>query len=39
MVLNMNWDYVSGKNKNKQKTRTENNKIHDLFYTTVGFCI
>ena len=45
-VLNMNWDYVRGKkkqkeNKNKQtKRKHEQKKINKKkFYTTVWFCI
>ena len=47
-VLNMNWDYVRGKkkqkeNKNKQTKRKQTKKINKKnkkkFYTTVWFCI
>ena len=48
-VLNMNWDYVRGKkkqkeNKNKQTKRKQTKKqkyiyIFFLIYTTVWFCI
>ena len=44
-VLNMNWDYVRVKNKqkenkNKQTKRKQTKKINKFFfYTTVWFCI
>ena len=47
-VLNMNWDYVRGKkkqkeNKNKQikrkQTKQKNKKNKKKIYTTVWFCI
>ena len=45
-VLNMNWDYVRGKKKNKRKikiNKQKGNKQKKInkknFYTTVWFCI
>ena len=44
-VLNMNWDYVRGKKKQKEnkkkqtKRKQTKNKYKKKFYTTVWFCI